>query len=104
MPAKPKDLGRCEVISGEWVIDKNAIFRVKTGQLYVDVGVAQEIERRLNRPAEPDLAAQVEKISIARDKAIEQITAQLVHGEVTNEGWQLTLDELVAAQQNSKAG
>ena len=34
----------------------------------------------------------------ALDAAIEQITAQLVHGEVTQEGWQSTLDELVAAQ------
>lgn len=47
-------LGTCRVISGEWDADKKAIFKVKTGQPYVDAGLAKEIERRLNnQPAVP---------------------------------------------------
>ena len=55
----------------------------------------------------PALAARsldVAQISAALDSAIEQITAQLVHGEVTNEGWQTTLNELIAAQQKQEGG
>lgn len=54
------------------------------------------------RPMETALTADVERLSAALDKAIEQITAHLVHGDVTSEGWQLTLNELVTAQQKQE--
>lgn len=48
-----------------------------------------------------DMQAKIKNLSAALDSAIEQITAQLVHGDVNNEGWQLTLNELVAVQKGA---
>lgn len=72
---------------GFWVLCRPDDTVISTGWLRRD---AEEFAGRIT--------GRVQNVSRALDNAIEQITAQTVHGEVSNEGWQTTLNELVAAQ------